>query len=134
MKAFQPYLNFDGNTREAMTFYNECLGGDLYVMTFGEAKAGPPGAENRVMHARLAVGGAIFMASDSMPGKTITQGDNVWINIDCDSVEEIDRLFAALSKGGAAVLPLADQFWDARFGMLTDKFGINWMLNCNLKK
>ncbi|HEX9485217.1 MAG TPA: VOC family protein [Gemmatimonadaceae bacterium] len=135
MKAFQPYLNFDGSTRDAMTFYTECFGGDLYVMTFAEANTPmPSGNENRVMHARLASGNGILMASDSMPGKAITQGNNVWVNVDCESVEEIDRLFAAMARGGTVVMPLADQFWDARFGMLTDKFGINWMFNCQLKK
>ncbi len=130
MKAFIPYLNFDGNTREAMTFYQQCLGAELTVQTFGETGASFPGAENRVMHARLSTKeGAVLMASDSMPGNPLIVGNNVWVTQDCDNVEEIDRVFAAMSAGGTVVMPLADQFWGAKFGMLTDKYGINWMFN-----
>ena len=135
MKAIQPYLNFDGNTREAMTFYHQCLGGDLSVQTFGDVKApGPPGSENRVMHARLESGRAILMASDTMPGMTFTAGNNVHLNIDCENVAEIEQLFAAFSQGGQVTMPLQDQFWGARFGMLVDKFGMHWMFNCELPK
>ena len=97
MKAVQPSLNFDGNTRDAMTFYQKCIDGELTIQTFGDVKApGPPGTEDGVMHARLSKGSAVPMASNTMP--------------------------------------LADQFWGARFGMLTDKFRINWMFNCETKK
>jgi len=145
MKAFQPYLNFAGNTREAMTFYQSCAGGDLFVQTAGEMPPGvadaptdpdmqPPENPDFVIHARLTVGSAMLMASDAMPGGTLTVGNNVWVNIDCDTVAEIEKLFAAFSEGGTVLMPLADMFWNARFGMLTDKFGINWMFNCELKK
>ena len=132
MKSFDPYLNFDGNTREAMEFYQKCLGAELTIQTFGEAKAPFPGMEDRIMHARLVSGPAVLMASDAMPGKPITVGNNVWVNQDCESVDEIERLFKAFGEGGKVVMPLADQFWGARFGMLTDRFGINWMFNCPL--
>ena len=133
MKAFQPYLNFDGDTREAMTFYHQALGGDLSIQTFGDVKApGPPGSENRVMHASLTNGPAVLMASDTMPGMQFSKGNNVHINVDCSSLDEIDRIFKALSEGGQVVMPLADQFWGARFGMLVDKFGMHWMFNCQL--
>jgi PhnB protein len=135
MKSFQPYLNFDGNTREAMTFYQKCLGGNLAIQTFGDVGApGPPGSENRVMHARLDNGPAMLMASDTMPGHPFSQGSNVHINVDCDNVDEIERIFAAMSDGANVVMPLVDQFWGARFGMLIDKFGMHWMYNCELKK
>jgi PhnB protein len=130
MKGFQPYLNFDGNTRAAMEFYHACLGGTLDMQKFDEAPVdAPPGSENRVLHARLAIGDAVLMASDTMPGSAFTQGNNVWINIDCESLEEIERTFSAMAKGGKVLMELADQFWGARFGMLTDKFGVNWMFN-----
>jgi PhnB protein len=135
MKSFTAYLNFDGNAREAMTFYQKCLGAELDVQTFGDMGAGgPPGSENRVIHARLTKGGAMLMASDSMPGQRVVFGNNVHINIDCDSVEEIDRLFDAFGAGGTVSMPLQDTFWGARFGMLTDKFGVQWMFNCELPK
>jgi PhnB protein len=135
MKAFQPYLNFDGNTREAMTFYKDCLDAELFIQTFGEAQAGgPPGSEDRVLHARLTKGSAILMASDTMPGMPFTIGSNFHVNIDCESVAEIDRYFAAFSEGANVTMPLQDTFWGARFGMITDRFGVNWMFNCELPK
>ncbi|MDB4913799.1 MAG: hypothetical protein JWM95_1443 [Gemmatimonadetes bacterium] len=134
MKAFIPYLNFDGNTREAMEFYAKCLDAQLEVQTFGDVKAPHPGAEDRVMHARLTRGSAVLLASDPMPGMPITVGNNVWITQDCESVEEIDRLFVAFGEGGTVIMKLDNTFWGARFGMLTDKFGINWMFNCELPK
>jgi PhnB protein len=135
MKAFQPYLNFDGNTREAMEFYHKCLGGNLSVQTFDDVKApGPPGSGNRVMHARLDRGSAVLMASDTMPGQPFNAGNNVHVNVDCESVEEIERAFKAMSEGGNVIMPLADQFWGAKFGMLVDKFGMHWMFNCELPK
>jgi PhnB protein len=135
MKAFQPYLNFDGTARDAMTFYQKCTGGELTIQTFKDVGAkAPPGAENRVMHARLAKGPAVLMASDTMPGMPFTVGNNIWVSMDCDTVAEIEQLYKAFSEGGKVIMPLADQFWGARFGMLSDKFGINWMLNCELPK
>lgn len=135
MKAFQPYLNFDGNARDAMTFYHQCLGGDLDIKSFADSgQPSPPGSENRTMHARLSSGNAVLMASDTMPDMPFIQGNNVYINVDCDSVEEIDRIFAKFSDGAKIMMPLQDTFWGARFGMLADRFGVNWMFNCELKK
>jgi PhnB protein len=135
MKAFITYLNFDGNARDAMTFYQKCLGGELQIQTFADMKAsGPPGSEQRVMHARLAKGNAVLMASDTMPGTKFIQGNNSHITIECESVAEIEQLFKAFGGGGTVTMPLQDTFWGARFGTLTDKFGVQWMLNCELPK
>ena len=149
MKAFQPYLNFPGNTREAMTFYQKCTEGELFIQTAGDVQIPPDQvdamkksdqppmqrpAPDFVIHARLTKGSAVLMASDAMPGAPFIQGNNVWVNIDCDTIAEIEKLFSAFSEGGNVIMPLADQFWGARFGMITDKFGINWMFNCELKK
>ena len=135
MKGVNIYLNFDGNTREAMTFYAECLGAELDVQTFKDVgMSGPPGSEDRAVHARLSKGSIVLMASDPPVGTAITQGDNFWINVDCDSVDELERLFNALGDGGKVVMDVQDTFWRARFGMLKDKFGIGWMFNCELPK
>jgi PhnB protein len=135
MKAITPYLNFDGHTHEAMTFYHKILGGSLDIQTFGDLKApGPPGSEKRVVHARITNGPVVLMASDTMPGMPFVQGNNIHINIDCDTVAELERLFTAFGEGGNVTMPLSDQFWGARFGMLTDKFGVRWMFNCELPK
>jgi PhnB protein len=129
------YLNFDGNCREAMSFYSQCLGADLQLVPFSEMPGqAPSGTENRIMHAALMKGSAmLLMASDTAPGE-LQPGNNFWLNIQCESLDEIERLFGSLSQGGVVKMPLHDSFWGARFGMLTDRFGINWMLNCELKK
>ena len=131
MKAIVTYLNFDGNCREAMKFYQRCLGGELSIMPFSEAPGDfPKEAKDRVMHARVTKDGtALLMASDTMPGSNFVQGTNFSISIDCQSAEETDRLFTAFSEKGKITMPLQDALWGARFGMLRDQFGINWMFN-----
>ena len=130
MKEIITYLNFDGNTREAMKFYERCLGGELYIMPFSEAPGDfPKEAKDRIMHATLRNGSAVLMASDTMPGMPFKQGNNFSICISPESLDETDRLFAALGEKGKVTMPLQETFWGARFGMVTDQFGINWMLN-----
>jgi len=134
MKEPVTYLNFDGNCRQAMRFYERCFGGELSLMPFSEMQGGnfPPEAKDRIMHARLSKGTAVLlMASDTMPGHgyDFRQGSNFSIMVPCESAEEIDKLFAALGENGQVTMPLQNTFWSARFGMLTDQFGINWMLN-----
>jgi PhnB protein len=130
MKALNTYLNFDGNAREAMEFYKACLGAELALMTFGESPMqAPPGSEKRVMHARLTKGPLTLMASDAMPGMPFHQGSNFSLAIECETPQEVDKLFAALSAGGKVIMPVQETFWASRFGMLTDKFGVNWMID-----
>lgn len=82
------------------------------------------------MHARLSKGpSALLMASDIQPGMPFQPGTNFSVSIHCESVQEIDQLFAALRENGKVSMPLQDTFWGARFGMLTDQFGIHWMFN-----
>lgn len=136
MKSLTTYLTFDGTCREAMTFYAKCLGADLHAIPFSEGPGtAPPGAGDRIMHAKINKGATtLLMASDSMPGMHVQTGFNFSISIDCESGPEIDALFAALGEGGKVSMPLADMFWGARFGMLIDKFGIQWMLNFDKPK
>ena len=130
MTEIATYLTFDGNCREAMTFYERCLGGELQMMPFSEAPLDvPDGAKDRIMHARLSNGKAALMASDTMPGMQLLQGNNYSVCVNCESLEEIERLFTALGEEGKTSMPLQDTFWGARFGMLTDRFGIHWMFN-----
>lgn len=133
MSQFNTYLTFDGNAREAMKFYSECLGADLQLMTFGESEMPcSAGDKNKIMHASLIKGGEmLLMASDTtseMPVKFIV-GNNFSISINCKDMAETDKLFTSLSKNGRTIMPLQETFWAARFGMFTDQFGINWMLN-----
>jgi len=130
MKNLNAYLTFSGNCGPAISFYNECLGGELKVMTFADAQMDVPAeAKNNILHASLIVDGFSIMASDALPGQSIVFGNSITLSIDCNSVEEQDRYFNNLSNGGKITMPLEDTFWNARFGMVTDKFGIQWMFN-----
>ena len=135
MAAVTPYLFFDGNCRAAMTFYRECLGGELILNTVGDTPAAgqfPADARDKIIHAALRRGAppeAILMASDWMSQNTRVPGNNVSLSINCSSAEEIQTLFSALSPGATITQPPADMFWGATYGSLVDRFGIAWMLN-----
>lgn len=133
MKEINSYLTFNGNCREAMEFYKKCLGGELQLIPFSEMPGDLPKeakeAKDGIMHARLAKGAVALMASDTMPGHAFQQGNNFSIAIQCESPQEVDTLFTALGEKGKATMPPQETFWAARFGMLTDQFGIQWMLN-----
>lgn len=130
MKEITAYLTFNGNCREAMKFYEKCLEAELHLMPFSEGQFEiPKEAKERILHARLTKGSAVLMASDAMPGMPFQQGNNFSVNINCESLEEIESLFAALGEKGKVNMVLQDAFWGARFGMLTDQFGIHWMFN-----
>src|SRR5215472_1586672 len=98
---------FDGNARQAMTFYKQCLGGELEVQSFGDGpkecipEGAPRDVADRVLHARLTSGPVVLMASDTFPGLPVQAGNNFKISIDCESLEEIERLFSALGEGGS---------------------------------
>jgi PhnB protein len=134
MKHVLPYLSFDGTCREAMAFYRECLGGEYFQMTFAEGEGPgqfqvPEEAKDRLLHAALKKGDFLLMASDAMPGMPFAVGNNVAVMLVCDSDEEVDTLFEKMKAGGREVMVPGDAFWGARFAMLTDRFGINWMLS-----
>lgn len=138
MKGSTPYVNFDGNCRQAVTFYQKCLGAELRVMTFSEMPPGkgappiPAELKDRIMHAALINKGMpVLMASDTMPGMGMPyqHGNDFSIAVGCENAQEADRFFAALGEKGKVTMPLQETFWAVRFGMLTDQFGINWMLN-----
>jgi len=133
MKQIVTYLNFDGNCRQAMEFYRNCLGGELFIMAFSEVPGALPpeakDAQDRIMHATVSKGGQRIMASDTLPGMAFRAGNNFSVSIHCESVDEIEGLFAAFGEKAKIVMPLQETFWAARYGMLTDQFGINWMFN-----
>ncbi len=130
MKGLSPYLTFDGNCREALTFYHNALGGELKMMTFGEAPGEQnPAMKDLIMHGHVVKNGVVLMASDNMPGQKIIFGTSVTVSLACNSKEETDTYFKNLSVGANITMPLQNTFWGAYFGMLTDKFGIHWMLS-----
>ena len=135
MKQITPYLFFNGNCREAMNFYKQCIGGELTITTFGEGDPDArPEAKDRVIHARLERGPTLLMASDNMPDMPLTPGDNVSLSIACDSADEVKKAFTALSAGGKSIMAPADTFWNAHFAMFNAKFGMHWMLNFDYPK
>jgi PhnB protein len=139
MNALTIYLAFPGNCREAVTFYAQCLQAELTLTTFGDMPAMlPPDAtdavKNQVLHAVVSNGAATLMASDAMPGQPLTPGTNFSVSVHPANLEELDRVWAALSQGANITQELNDAPWGARFGMLTDKFGIPWMFNFEYPK
>ncbi len=136
IKQLNPYLNFSGTADKAIKLYESALGAKTEsIQRFGDQPGGGPAdTKNRVMHALLRIGEAVVMISDTQPDMPLTQGNQVHITLDFDDLAEMARRFEALSAGGKVNMPLQDTFWGARFGMLTDAYGINWMFNSNLKK
>ncbi len=136
MNAIVPYLNFNGNAAEALAFYAKALDGQvLFQQTFGEAQPDMPAAmKDRIMHATFQAGALSFMVSDGMPDQPVTHGTNTHLSIHFDDLESINRVFNNLSESATITMPLQDTFWNARFGMLVDKYGINWMFNHDLGK
>jgi PhnB protein len=138
MLQLNPYVRFnDDKCREAMNFYKECLGGgELTFQTIGESPmAGemPKEAQGKIMHATLKKDGFALFASDMMRDKAVV-GDNVALSINCTSEDEITTLFKKFSEGGEVFMPLEKQFWGALFGVVTDKYGIEWMFNYQIEK
>ena len=135
MTAINPYLNFDGNCEEAFDFYKSVFGGEfLTVMRFKDVPAEYQMAESegqKIMHVALPIGqGTILMGSDTPAAMgPVTNGNNYSIAIGTESEAEAARLFKGLSAGGQVTMPLDKAFWGAYFGMLTDKFGIQWMVS-----
>ena len=127
-----PYLLFLGNCKEAFEFYEKALGGKLDMMTFGqspEAANMPPAMHNQVIHARLASGNSVIMGSDCPP-EHYAKPQGFSVSVSSADPAEVERIFNALAPGGQVQMPLGQTFWSAKFGMLQDKFGVPWMVNC----
>lgn len=136
MKAINPYLNFNGNTEEAFNFYKSVFGGEFINLTrfkdIPDADKMPPEAGDKIMHVSLPLGnGNILMGTDALEsmGQSLTEGNNFSLALSTDSEEEADKVFAKLSSDGKITMPLQKVFWGSYFGMLNDKFGIQWMVS-----
>ena len=141
MATINPYLNFMGNTEEAFNFYKSVFGGEFAgFQRFKDV----PGSENmpaedqeKIMHVALPIGqGNVLMGTDTLEsmGHSLAIGSNISLSISADSKEEADQLFNGLSEGGKVEMPMDDAFWGAYFGMFTDKFGVQWMINYDYPK
>ena len=130
----QPYLFFDGRCEEAIDFYKKALGAKVdMMMRFKDSPEPvppgmcPPGSDDKVMHAALRIGDTVVMASDGMAGgKPEFKGFS--LSVSTPNEKEADRLFAALGKGGKVTMPMSKTFFSPRFGMVSDKFGVGWMV------
>ncbi len=127
--VLNPYLTFNGNAGEAMRFYHSVIGGTLDMQTFKDAKMAKTKEEDRIVHALLKAEGIVLMASDGQMNMQVEFGDNVNMSISGSDPKRLGGIFEGLAKGGRVDMPLAKQFWGDTFGMLTDKFGIHWMVN-----
>lgn len=138
MASVNAYLTFNGNCREAFDFYKSVFGGEYpYIGTFGEmplmeGKETPEEDKDKILHVSLPISKETVLMGSDTGGEWAShfkQGNNIAISINTESKEEADKLFNGLSAGGTITMPLEDTFWGAYFGMFTDKFGINWMVN-----
>jgi PhnB protein len=137
MLQLNPYLNFNGNCAEAFQFYEKALGGKNFMShTFGGSPMAshvPPDAAGKIMHARMDVGDSTLMGSDGIGDRYKTPA-GMAVSLSTEDPAEADRIFQALSDGAKIEMPIQKTFWAERFGMLTDRFGIPWMINCEPKK
>lgn len=132
MTHINSYLTFSGNCREAMTFYKECLGGELSLQTVGESPLSdkmPPQMKDSILHSTLTKGALILQGSDMVPQTGLVKGNTVSLSLNCSNEEEIKNFYAKLSADGNADHPIEDTFWGAMFGDLTDKYGNHWLLS-----
>jgi PhnB protein len=125
-----PYLMFDGNAREAMTYYHEIFGGDLKINTFGDFGTPDPALADKVMHAMLtSPKGYLLMGSDTAPGMPSTAGTNVTVSLSGDPGEGLEEAWEKLADGGTVTMPFEKQMWGDLYGQVTDRFGVQWMVD-----
>jgi PhnB protein len=131
----EPYIFFHGTCEEALNFYAACFGGEIVQLSrMSDAPSDhqvDASWSNKVMHASFAAGDLKFMASDGRPGTPPHGEDDIVLSIATTSVAEGERIFKALSQGGAVEMPFEEAFWGGRFGQVTDKFGIQWMVTAH---
>jgi PhnB protein len=128
--TLNPYINFKDTARDAMEFYQSVLGGELSVSTFGEFGDKDAPEADLVMHANLTTpSGFILMASDAPPGMDASVSGGFAISLSGDDDADLRGYWDKLSEGGQVTVPLEKQMWGDTFGMVTDKFGIDWMVN-----
>ncbi len=133
-----PYLGFNGNCAEAMRYYEQVLGGKItLMMTGGQSPMAaqiPPEFADRIMHARLELpGGGLLYAGDA-PAHLPYEGiKGVTLALNYNTVEEAEAIFNALAQGGQVTMPFSPTFWAKKFGMLTDKYGVAWIINGELQ-
>ena len=132
-----PYLHFNGNCHEAFKFYEKALGGKIVMLqTYGDSPAAaqsPPGWKDKVVHARIEIGGMLIMGSDAPPDRQ-AKAQGFSLSLRFDTPAQAEQAFQALSDKGVVGAALQESFFAERFGMLTDRFGMPWMVLCEKKQ
>jgi PhnB protein len=124
-----PYIGFDGNARQAFEFYQQVFGGELAMNTFGEFGAAEGDDADKIMHVSLETPqGYTLMGSDTPSDYEFKPGTNISVSLSGDD-DSLREAFTKLSEGGTVTMPLEKQMWGDEFGMLTDQFGVAWMVN-----
>jgi PhnB protein len=137
IQQINPYINLNGTGEKAIELYQSALGAVTEnIMRYSDVKemTTPVEHKNLVMHATLRIGAAVVMLSDVPSDQPAPAGGKVQIAIHFDDLADQEKKFNALAAGGTVTMPLQDTFWAARFGMLTDAYGVQWMFNCALKQ
>ena len=132
MSTVTSYLTFNGNCREAMTFYQRCLGGKLIFQTIGESETNrkmPSKMKKCILHSELRNEKLLIMASDMVGETGLLKGNSISLMLNCGSEQEIRECYLKLSQDGEQTYPLKLTIWNAIFGGLTDKYGNTWMLS-----
>jgi PhnB protein len=135
MKSADPYLNFAGNAEEAFNFYRSVFGGDFAMLArfgdYGDGMGVPESERQKVAHVALPLGNSMLMASDvaGPQSESLKIGNNVYISLTSDNAEEAERVFNSLARGGSTEMPLQQTEWAEKYGICTDKFGIQWMMS-----
>lgn len=131
-----PYLHFNGNAEEVLNFYKDAFEGEIIMLNrYGDSPMkSDESLKDKIIHSRVKFGDNILMISDSFNGELASTGGNMQLSVEVDDGNKIEQVFNKMAEGGKVTMPLAKQFWGATFGMLQDKFGVNWMFNYEEKK
>ena len=136
VKKLNPYIHFNGTAEKAIKLYEKALGAKTEsILRYGEAPGMkvPDEQKNRIMHSVLKVGGHELMVSDGEPNRPVPEGGNTDVSLEFEKPDELQKAFDALAQGGKVTLPVQDMFWGGKLGMLSDPYGVHWILTCESK-
>ena len=137
IKKINPYIHFNGTAEKAIQLYESALGAKTEnIARYGDVPGThvAPESKSRIMHALLRIGDGTVMVSDTTPDRPVALEGNIQVALDFTEPEGMAKSFDALAAGGKVMLPLQDTFWGAKFGILTDPYGVRWLFNCEIKQ
>lgn len=135
MQGVSPYIAFRGNCRDAIEFYKSALGAEvLFIQTVGESPMPNMGPSENIMHCTIRIGDSTIMMCDDPRPEAAAGGGNISLAIALNDPERAKQLFQDLARDGSVIMPLEKTFWAEAFGMVNDKFGVKWMVNCDAPK